>query len=95
VSSSLVGPLRLSRPCLLAVQSAVHFGFGKVGKLAELGHRHVGPRRLVQLLADALEQRLGGAVLGAGQLGYLFRVDANLGHSGVYLARSGRRIYNR
>ena len=78
-----------------SVEGAGNFGLGQVGKLAELGDGNEGPRGLAQLAADALEEHLGGAVLGAGELGHLCGVDANLGHSGRAWGKRGKRRYNR
>ena len=47
------------------------------------------------MLTDALQEDLGSAVFGAGELGCLLRIDANLGHNGRILGESGRLIYNR
>ena len=62
--------------------------------MAELGDGDVGPGGLVELGADALQQDFGRAVFGAGELGHLLWVDANLGHNGVQLGKSGVLRYN-
>ena len=76
------------------VGGAGNFLFGEVGVLAELGDRDVGPGGLVELGADALQQDLCRAVFGAVELGHFLGVDANLGHNGVQLGKSGGLRYN-
>ena len=66
-----------------------------MGELAEFGHRYVGAGGLVEVLTDALQQDLGSAVFGAGKLGCLLGADADLGHNGAVLGKSGRLRYNR
>ena len=79
---------------LALVQGAGNFFLGEVSVLAELGDGDVGPGGLVEFGADALQQNLGRAVFGAGELGHFLGVDANLGHNGVQLGKGGRLRYN-
>ena len=65
-----------------------------MGELAELGYRHVGAGGLVEVLTDALQEHLGGAVFCAGKLGCFLRADADLGHNGRVLGESGLLRYN-
>lgn len=58
------------------------FGFGEAGVLAEFGDGYVGAGGLAEAGADALEQALAGVVAGAGELGYVLGIEANLGHLG-------------
>lgn len=82
------------RHTLATVERTRNFGLGKVGELAELGHRNVGAGRLVEVLTDALQEDLGSAVFGAGKLGCLLRANADLGHNGTDLGKTGRLLYN-
>ena len=66
-----------------------------MSELAEFGYGHVGAGGLVEVLTDALQEDLRGAVFGAGKLGCLLRADADLGHNGAVLGKSGRLRYNR
>ena len=77
------------------IEGTGNFRLGEVGELAEFGHRYIGAGGLVEVLTDALQEDLGSAVFGAGELGCLLRIDANLGHNGRILGESGRLIYNR
>ena len=83
-----------SSPTLPYVQGAGNFFLGEVGVMAEPGNGDVGPGRLVELGADALQEDLGSAVFGAGELGHFLGVDANLGHNGVQLGKSDGLKYN-
>ena len=79
---------------LVLVQGAENFFLGEVSVLAELGDGDVGPSGLVGSGADALQQNLGRAVFGAGELGHFLGVNANLGYNGVQLGKGGRLRYN-
>ena len=51
--------------------------------VVELGDGDIVPGGLIEPGTDALQQDLGRAIFGAGELGHFLRVDANLGHNGV------------
>ena len=68
---------------VLVQQSAGNFLLGEVSVVVELGDGDIVPGGLVELGTNALQQDLGRAIFGAGELGHFLWVDANLGHNGV------------
>lgn len=76
------------------VERGGYFGLWQAGIGAELGYGNVGAGGLAQLVADALEQALAGVVAGAGELGNVFGIKANLGHFGAGWSILDKRRYN-
>ena len=62
------------------IQCPGHLSLIEASELAEVAHGDQRPGRLASGLAGAADQALGSVVAAAGELGYVFRIDADTRH---------------